>query len=130
MKDVQSTGEAFSTPKKTSSTSKLLISSLCFNSLPIFCPCGYRTHPADQNQCGSIRIRIHNTEKVNNILSAFGSGCFYPHTQNNYPDPVMCVWRFLKATRFQPQFNSLKHFAVCAFRGYLDLKRATNKGRI
>ncbi len=58
---VQASGEAFSTQKRISSTS----SHEMFSFLPIFVDPFFLLdpNPADQNQSGSIRIRIQNTGK-------------------------------------------------------------------
>ncbi len=67
IKDVQATGEAFSTQKRKSSTSKLKISSRFSIYVGEFCPLDRDLHSnedpdlADQNQRGSMRIRIRNT---------------------------------------------------------------------
>jgi hypothetical protein len=55
MKEVQATGEAFSPQKKTYSTSK---HGICFFVVHFAL---LDPDPADQIQCRSIRIRIHNT---------------------------------------------------------------------
>jgi hypothetical protein len=53
IKDVQASGELFIPQKRTSSTSKLEISSFLLFILALLDP-----DPADQNECGSVRIRI------------------------------------------------------------------------
>jgi hypothetical protein len=65
MNNIQATGEAFSSQNRTFSASKHKISSL-FYIFGSFLASGIRTHipmldpdSADQNQCGSIRTRIH-----------------------------------------------------------------------
>ncbi len=57
MKDVQSTGEASSPQKRTSSTLKT-IHFYIFLPVGHFCPLGSGSGVTDQNQCGQIR----NTE--------------------------------------------------------------------
>ncbi len=56
MKEVQATGEIFIPQKLTSSIPNLKLLRI------IFAPPD--PDPADQNECGSVRIRIHNTEKT------------------------------------------------------------------
>ncbi len=72
IKDVQATCEAFIPQKRTSSTSKLAFLHFCGS----FCPSWIRIRipnadpdPADQNESGSVRIRIRNTQQ--NIMKSF-----------------------------------------------------------
>jgi hypothetical protein len=58
IKDVQATGEVFISQKKTTSTSKLKFSSLWWVILALLDP---DPDPADQDEWGSVRIRIRNT---------------------------------------------------------------------
>jgi hypothetical protein len=66
IKDVQATGEVFIPQKRTSSTSK---HEFFFTFLWIRIPIRIRIRipnadpdPADQNECGSVGMRIHNTD--------------------------------------------------------------------
>ncbi len=75
VKNVQATGEAFSPQKITSSTSKHEISSLFLFLWAIFA--FHNPDLAGQNQCGSIRIRIRNTEKTIIFLTRVQFTDFY-----------------------------------------------------
>jgi hypothetical protein len=61
MKDVQATREAFSHQERTPSTSKHEISSLFSTFAGHFALLD--PDPADQNQCGSMQLRIHITDQ-------------------------------------------------------------------
>ncbi len=60
LKDAQTTGEAFYPQKRTSDTSKHENSLLFSIFVGHFCPPGSGSRSSDSNQCGSMRIRIHN----------------------------------------------------------------------